>query len=395
MKSLYFAAILAMATTTVFGQNSKVTSAWRYLEIQELDNAKEAIDAAVEHEKTKGKADTWILRGKIYYQIQVGEDEVLKKQFPDILDGAAESFLKVLELDEKGSYKKEVMPYLTGLRGQFINDGGAKYAEKDFNAAVNKFEMSRVISEKAFGKDTLYYMAVTNKALSYDNMKLYDEAIAEYTGLIDSDYEKESSLRSILNIYKKQKNAEKVYETAMKGREMFPDDINYILEELQYLLDTKQDEKAEKNLLLAVEKEPTNSKIRFALGVVYNNLANPESGAVEEAKYVELIGKGEAAYNKALELDSTYSDAAHNLGALHFNVGVRYVEQAKESKDDDSNQALMTKADEFFQKSLPNLEKADELSPGDREIMMSLRDLYLKLGDADKYMVYKKKVDEL
>ncbi|MFT5053461.1 MAG: hypothetical protein ACI97X_000474, partial [Oceanospirillaceae bacterium] len=39
--------------------------------------------------------------------------------------------------------------------------------------------------------------------------------------------------------------------------------------------------------------------------------------------------------------------------------------------------------------------KADELSPGDREIMMSLRDLYLKLGDADKYMVYKKKVDEL
>lgn len=393
MKSLYFAAILALATTTVFGQNSKVTSAWRYLEIQELDNAKEAIDAAVEHDKTKGKPDTWILRGKIYYQIYVGEDEVLKGQFPKILNGAAESFLKVLELDEKGSYKKDAMPYLTGLRGQFINDGGAKYAEKDYATAVENFEMSRVISEKAFGKDTLYFMAVNNKALSYDNMKMYDEAVAGYTDLMNNDYEKETSLKSVLNIYKKQSNAEKVYETAMKGREMFPDDISFILEELQYLLDTKQDEKAEKNLLLAVEKEPTNAKIRFALGVVYNNLAGSQAG--DEAKYADLIGKGEAAYNKALELDPTYSDAAHNLGALHFNAGVRYVEQAKEAKDDDSNQALMTKADEFFQKSLPKLEKADELSPGDREIMMSLRDLYLKLGDADKYMEYKKKVEEL
>ena len=393
MKSLYFAAILAMATTTVFGQNSKVTSAWRYLEIQELDNAKEAIDAAVEHDKTKGKPDTWVLRGKIYYQIYVGEDEVLKGQFPKVLDGAAESFLKVLELDEKGSYKKDAMPYLTGLRGQFINDGGAKYAEKDYATAVENFEMSRVISEKAFGKDTLYFMAVNNKALSYDNMKMYDEAVAGYTDLMNNDYEKETSLKSILNIYKKQSNAEKVYETAMMGREMFPDDINFILEELQYLLDTKQDEKAEKNLLLAVEKEPTNAKIRFALGVVYNNLAGNESG--DEAKYADLISKGEAAYNRALELDPSYSDAAHNLGALHFNAGVRYVEQAKEAKDDDSNQALMTKADEFFQKSLPKLEKADELSPGDREIMMSLRDLYLKLGDADKYMEYKKKVEEL
>jgi Tfp pilus assembly protein PilF len=393
MKILYFAAILALANTTVYGQNSKVTSAWRYLEIQELDNAKEAIDAAVEHEKTKGKADTWVLRGKIYYQIYVGEDEELKGQFPKILDGAAESFLKVLELDAKGNYKKDAMPYLTGLRGQFINNGGTKYAEKDFQSAIENFEMSRTISEKAFSKDTLYFMALNNKCLSYDNIKLYDEAVTGYQELMDNDYEKETSLKSILNIYKKQKNAEKVYETAMTGREMFPDDINFILEELQYLLDTKQDEKAEKNLLLAVEKEPTNSKIRFALGVVYNNLASNESA--EEAKYAELISKGEAAYNKALELDSEYSDAAHNLGALHFNAGVRYVEQAKEAKDDDSNQLLMAKADEFFQKSLPKLEKADELSPGDREIMMSLRDLYLKLGDGDKYMAYKKKVEAL
>ena len=55
----------------------------------------------------------------------------------------------------------------------------------------------------------------------------------------------------------------------------------------------------------------------------------------------------------------------------------------------------MAKADEYFKQSLPQLEKANELNPGDREILMSLRDLYLKMGDGDKYMEYKKMVDEL
>ena len=395
MKNVFLTTIFSFSLISAFSQNSKVTSAWRYMEIQELDNAKEAIDAAVEHEKTKGKADTWNLRGRIYYGIYVGEDEALKKEFPNVLIGAAESFLKVLELDEKGSYEKDVMPYLTGLRGQFINDGGADYANKDFKGAVDKFEMSRMISEKAFGKDSLYLMAINNKSLCYDNMKMYEEAIAGYNELMESDYEKNTSLKAIINIYKKQENSEKVYEMAVKGRELYPDELAFILEELQYLLDTKQDAKAEENLKVAVEKEPTNAKLRFALGVVYNNLANPETGEVEEAKYAELIANGQGAYEKALELDPAYADAAHNLGALHFNAGVRYVEQAKEAKDDDANQALMSKADEFFKSSLPMLEKADQLNPGDREIMLSLRDLYLKLGDADKYMEYKKKVEDL
>jgi lipopolysaccharide biosynthesis regulator YciM len=252
-----------------------------------------------------------------------------------------------------------------------------------------------MISEKVFGKDSLYMMALNNKALCLENMKMYDEAIAGYTEMMDNDYEKNLSLKSIINLYKKKGDTEMVYKTAVKGREMFPDELAFILEELQYLLDTKQDAKAEENLKVAVEKEPTNAKLRFAMGVVYNNLANPESGTVEEAKYAEFLANGQAAYEKALELDPTYADAAHNLGALHFNAGVRYVDQAKESEDDDTNQALMTKADEYFKSSLPMLEKADELNPGDREIMLSLRDLYLKLGDADKYMEYKTKIEEL
>lgn len=391
----YTAVLFLAASTTLTAQNSKVTSAWRYMEINELDNAKEAIDMAAKHEKTGQKADTWMLRGKIYYNIYAGEDEEMKKQFTGLLEGAAESFLKVKELDSKGSYTAEVMRYLSPIRGQFINEGGADYGKKDFESALKKFEMSSSISAAAFEKDTMYWMAVNNAALANENLKNYDAAIAGYESLIADNYETKVALSSIMNIHDKKGDKEKVYEMAKRGRELFPNDIAYILQELQYLLDTKQDAKAEENLKVAIEQEPKNPKLRFALGVVYNNLANPETGTVEEVKYKDYLAKGEAAYLKALELDPKYGDAAHNLGALQFNAGVRYVEQAKDAKSDDANAKLMAKADEYFKQSLPQLEKANELNPGDREILMSLRDLYLKMGDGDKYMEYKTQVDSL
>lgn len=395
MKNLLLTTVFSFFLITVFGQNSKVTSAWRYMEINELDNAKEAIDLAAQHEKTGQKADTWMLRGKIYYNIYAGDDEEMKNQFTGLLEGAAESFLKAKELDDKGANTAEIMRYLAPIRGQFINEGGTDYGKKDFASALKKFEMSKSISAAAFEKDTMFWMATNNAALANENLGNYEAAITAYEELIADNYEKKVALSSIMNIYVKQDDKEKVYELAKRGRAMFPNDINYILQELQYLLDTKQDKKAEENLMVAIEQEPNNPKLRFALGVVYNNLANPEEGTVEEAEYKDLLAKGEAAYLKALELDPKYGDAAHNLGALQFNAGVRYVEQAKDAKTDDANKVLMTKADEYFKQSLPQLEKANELNPGDREILMSLRDLYLKMGDGDKYMEYKGKVDAL
>ncbi|MFT4981051.1 MAG: hypothetical protein ACI9UR_000898, partial [Bacteroidia bacterium] len=62
--TLFTAALLI--SVAVFGQKSKRTSANNYLEYGELDNAKEAIDPTISHEKTMNEAKTWYFRGLIY-----------------------------------------------------------------------------------------------------------------------------------------------------------------------------------------------------------------------------------------------------------------------------------------------------------------------------------------
>ncbi|MCK5823601.1 MAG: hypothetical protein KAG95_06330, partial [Bacteroidales bacterium] len=61
MKKIVFVLVFIMSVVYLNAQNSKVVSAYNYLKPQynELGKAKEAIDIASKHEKTKLKAKTW------------------------------------------------------------------------------------------------------------------------------------------------------------------------------------------------------------------------------------------------------------------------------------------------------------------------------------------------
>jgi hypothetical protein len=91
-----------VVSATVFGQKSKRTSANNYLGYGELDNAMEAIEPTITHEKTMNEAKTWFFRGKIYQAIYETQDEKYKSLHDNPLQVAVERFMKALVLDEQG-----------------------------------------------------------------------------------------------------------------------------------------------------------------------------------------------------------------------------------------------------------------------------------------------------
>ena len=69
MKKFALILVAALAINLGYAQKAKVVSAYNYLNHNQLDKAKEAIDAAITNEKTMADAKTWFYRGNVYLQI--------------------------------------------------------------------------------------------------------------------------------------------------------------------------------------------------------------------------------------------------------------------------------------------------------------------------------------
>ena len=77
MKKIFYIALLLFCTNIVFGQN-KLANAVYSLKNNELDKAKELIDAAAEDSLFNNKPATWYYRGFVYKEI-FKRDEISKR----------------------------------------------------------------------------------------------------------------------------------------------------------------------------------------------------------------------------------------------------------------------------------------------------------------------------
>ena len=164
-------------------QKAKVTSANSYLSYGEIAKAKDAIDLAKDHEKSRDLARTWFIRGKVYHSIFDSKDPSIKALAPDALLITYTSYIKARELDLKGWHTEDIKKMLGICALQFINKGVADYANGEFEEAMIGFENSIAINKlPEFNKiDTL---SIFNAALTAEKMEDYKSAKSYYNELI-------------------------------------------------------------------------------------------------------------------------------------------------------------------------------------------------------------------
>jgi len=238
MKRILITTSLFLFALMVYGQGSKVNTAYanyshalQDLANNELDKAVESltegaanIDAATKHEKTSGKTKTWRYRGNIYAAI--AGIETMNAAFPDAIRIAMDSYAKANELDSKGSYTAEVDQSLSNLHDTEFNNGNDAFGAQDFAGAIAHYKNSIAIFEIMGLVDSVAYY---NGALAADNGSLVDEAIEGYLGSARIGYQAEYCYNRVIIHLKAQEKYEEALVVAKEAREIYPENKDLII----------------------------------------------------------------------------------------------------------------------------------------------------------------------
>lgn len=358
---------------SVTGQK-EVVSAYNANKEGDYRAASTYIEQAILIEKSKTKDKTWRYRGEIY--LNISRDTSLTMEYPNALRISMESYLKAKELDLKERYEQEIMFGLNQVQIGANGKGISYYNTTTFDLAALSFDLAAEVARTFNIVDT---MAVYNAALCYEKADMTDMAIERYKDCADITYQVPNVFLFISTLYRNADNDEAALKTLQEARISYPREQSLIIEELNIYLTNKDFERAKSNLELAAEQDPTNEILWFSLGSVFDNLGNYEEAII--------------AYQKAIGVKSDYFDANYNLGALYFNKAVLGINEANEMW-----KPRMTKTEAAKQKKLeedskamfvtakPYLESAFQVDPSDVETIRSLKDIYARTGEDDKFI---------
>lgn len=382
MKRTIMLLTLVFAFSAIFAQKSAVTSAQNFKNMGNLDQALQAINEAVDTSnpkaaKTHSVPKTWEARGDILQAIFRSNDKNIIK---DPLAEAYNSYKKAIELDTKKSSERSIKLKLTLLTNDFLSQASQAFSDNDFELAQKSFEMIMAINELPLIKnDNQGYVdtvIIFNAGLAAYNAENFDNAIEYFTEAAKYGYDQGNTYTLIAATYESKKTASdtlKALDILKEGFEKYPEDNTVLTSLIQIYLDMKQPEDAMKYLELAVSKDPSNPIYYFAQGGLYEQLEREEDAI--------------RMYEKALSVDSDFFDANFNLGVLYYNKGINQINLANNIPPTETAryEEEVKKADDWWDKSKPYMEKCREIRPDDETTLESLKNLYYRLKDMDKY----------
>jgi len=386
-----------MLSSMAFSQKNNTVSAYNTWKKGKLDKAKEYIDKAAVNEKTMADPKTWCYRGHIYFDIAISLIPAYKELDSNPLDVAHESYLNCIKFDSKNRWTDEAKSRLPEIAKKYFNFGANGYNDgremmnekKDtltanmiYGIAVKDFNKAYEVYQSIGYTDTLalYYASIAAE-LSGD----YTTAKSKLEQLVELDYPEADIYTTLANIYYEQDgDVEKTIAMYGKGKEKFPLNVNILLSEINIYLKEGEIEKAIAGLVSAVELDPENPTVHFAIGAKYNEIAE-DTLRPQEVRESDMK-KAVDAYIQALNIKPDYFEPAYNLGAIYVNKASLVISEANalELSKQKEYDALMDEANGFLSEALPYLETALELMPKDVATLASLKEIYTRLKMYDK-----------
>lgn len=365
-----------------YAQPDAVTDAFLFNKDGELDKAKEAIDRAAVHEKTKDKPKTWYFRGMIYENLLTTQNPKFKGVFPDAAKNAYESYSKAISMSKKGDeYFDQSASRLENLWGAFLNDGVKKYEAKDFPGSMASYELAQTIKPQ----DTTAYVYALYSALQTDNL---DKTEAYTRKLFTMGRKSIEMYISLSRQARKLEKKEKALEVIQEGRKEYPSDKSMALEELDLYFQLGRGNEAKAKLEDAVMMDSTNASLYSILGNMYDQEAANEKLPAKDRDMARE--KALKAYTRAIKLDPENLESNFNMGVYYFNRGAEIIKKINAldiNNYQKKGKAMEAEAQNEFKKALPFFEACYKKNPSDEGVKKSLKNTYERLGrsaDAEK-----------
>src|SRR5699024_4947088 len=143
----------------------------------------------------------------IYQAIFETQDENYKKLSKDPLSVAWDSYQKVIQLDDKNKFEKDLKTQYANLVIDFTNQGVVCYNQgmktddtKDFKDAVNNFKRVLEINESPLGTQKVDTTVIYNAGVAAHKAGDLDEAIKFYKKSLELNYEAGKIYAMVANI---------------------------------------------------------------------------------------------------------------------------------------------------------------------------------------------------
>ena len=385
MKRTVMLLTFVFAFSVVFAQKSAVTSAQNFKNAGQFDQALKSINEAVDTSnskaaKTHSDPKTWEARAEIFQAIFKSNNESAKNIVRDPLTEAFNSYKKAIELDTKRKSEKSIKLKLTMLTNDLLSQASNAFNDGDFDLAQKSFETIMSINDlpliKNDNPDYVDAEIILNAGLAAFNAEKFDDAVKYFTEAAKYDYDEGRTYTLIAASYQNKKTASdtlKAIDVLKEGFEKYPEDETVLTYLIQIYLDLDKTEDAMKYLEMAISKDANNPVFYFAQGGLYEKIEKEEDA-------IKM-------YEKSLSIDSNFFLSNFNLGILYYNRGVKQIELANAVPPNESERydEEVKKADAWWAKALPYMEKCKEVTPDDELTLESLKNLYYRLKDMDKY----------
>ena len=367
----YFTLILAaFCVATGYAQKKpKLNKVQPAMEDANYAEAKTIVDAAIEHEKTKDDPETWFLRGQVYAALDTANSE------PGALEESLKAFDKALELDPEQK-KISSVDFTSGAivnidskkqgyYAYYYNEAITAYNAQDYGAAAENFETSFFIMPT----DT---NAILNSAYAAAAAGLDEKAITNFKKAYEAGSTDKNIFLQLYNYAIKEEDYEASLEAIQQGREIYPEDVDFMKYEVNLFIQMERTDEARAGLEEAISADPENADLLFALGVLQEETGDVE-GAIET-------------YQKAIEVDPNHFNSNFNYAVYVFNEANEMMKERnnlgyKETKKFDE---LSKNIDIKLKEALPIWEKLYSLNSQDETVLETLGYIYTNLKMNDK-----------
>lgn len=392
MKKLALLMVLVVTMASGFGQKNVRQTASNYLRDGKLDKAMEAINQCVQDASTQQDPKSWFIRGNIYLEIANTKDENYKKLDPNPLQQALSSYKKAVEYDTKKEFNDDIFAKLNWQRNNYFNQAVEFYNKKQYKDAMASFENGANTYSIMNLSDTLslfYAAACATMVPDREKAKEY------YLQLLKANSKTPAVYISLSDLYRQDKDSVNALKVVQMGQKLYPNDLKLFLAETNIYLTFGNTNKALRNLKLATQKDTTNPTIFFALGTIYDKIANDTMQTMQSR--ATAFDQAVSAYRSAIKLNPKYFDPNYNLGALFVNKAASIMEEANKLPLDADAQfkKLKEEANQYLVQAAPYLEVATEIQPNDMNTLYSLKQIYVRTNQTDKLKVLNARIDAL
>ena len=244
--------------------------------------------------------------------------------------------------DPKGKYVQDAERFIGSRVDQYFNLGLNMYENKNYEMAFMSFAGA--------------YQVQLFLGQEYEDAKV--NAMATYRYVADSLIRAEE--------------LSKAEELSDVANDLFPNDMTVLTNYINIALKSGDTDKSEKYINDALAIDPNNKQLYYILGTSYIELKQNE--------------KAEANLLKAIEIDPEYVNAHSNLAALYMDWSIAIGDEARDldyrdprvNELEDKKKALLTKA-------IPSLEKMIVAFPDNKSVMKNLAMAYRASGNEEKF----------